>query len=141
MADARGCVKNLSHHGRYGQAGTTTCLVLHYLYNAENLSKCSCPCPGFVSAFVRWLKYSYMVSLQRKSLMRDPTLAEVGTHNASVSEDKSVSCPPNFSARRLVRCSCYMFEGWRSTRRDGCGSSLVLDTFHHTCDNYISILA
>ena len=35
MADARGCVKNLSHHGRYGKAGTTTCLVLQCLYDAE----------------------------------------------------------------------------------------------------------
>ena len=96
-------MKNLSHHGRYGQAGTTTCLVLHYLYDAEILCNCSCPCPGFlIFSSVRMLKYSYTVLLQRKTLMRDPTLAEVGTHNATVSEDKSVSCPPNFEARRLV---------------------------------------
>ena len=50
--------------------------------------------------------------------MRDPTLAEVGTHNASVSDDISVSCPPNFSAPTLVGCSCCMFEYVQSIGRD-----------------------
>jgi hypothetical protein len=103
-------MKNLSHHDRYEKAGTTTCLVLHCLHDAHIVSNCSCACPGFLCAFLRMLKYSYAVSLQRKSLMRDPTLAEVATHNASVSDDRFVSCPPNFSARRLLRCPCYMLE-------------------------------
>ena len=34
--------------------------------------------------------------------MQDPTLAEVGTHNALVSEDISPSCPPNFWASTLL---------------------------------------
>ena len=67
--------------------------------------------------------------------MRDPTLVEVGTHNASVSDDKSVSCPPIFLARRLVRCSCYMFEYVQSIGRDDCGSSLPLGNFYHTQNN------
>src|SRR5665213_1667557 len=34
MTIARGCVKTLSYHGRYGKAGTTASLVLQCLHNA-----------------------------------------------------------------------------------------------------------
>jgi hypothetical protein len=86
------------------------------------------------------LKYSYAVSLQRKSLNRDPTLAEVATHNASVSDDRSVRCPPNFFSRRLLGCPCYMFEIAEGQSR----GMLVVPPLFWTqsigqCDNYISI--
>ena len=80
----------------------------------------------------RMLKYLSLASLQRKSLGRDPTLAEVGTHNASVSEDRSVSCPPNFSTRVPIRCSCCMFEYVQSIGREACGSSPLSDRLYRT---------
>lgn len=88
----------------------------------------------------RMLKYLSLASLQRKSLGRDPTLAEVGTHNASVSEDRSVSCPPNFSARVPVRCSCCIFRYLQSIGREDCGSYPLSNRFYCTEDNWISII-
>ena len=91
MVDTRGCVNNLSHHGRYGKARTTMCLVLQCLYDAEILSTCSYLCPCLLCACARMLNHLSTTSLERKSLMQDATLVEVGTHN-----NKSVSCRPIF---------------------------------------------
>ena len=132
MADARGCVKTLSHHGRYGMAGTTSWLVLHCCYDADNLANFRVPVNVLFVVDARMLKYLSMASLQRRSLGRDPTLAEVGTHNASVSEDRSVSCPPNFSTRVPVRCSCCMFGYVQSIGREDCGSSPLSNRFYCT---------
>ena len=102
MADARGCVKNLLHHSRYGKAGTTACLVLQCLYDVEISPTCLCPCPCLFCVCTKMLNYLSTMGLQRKSLIWDLTLAKVGTHNASVSNDRSISCPPIFWLRNWL---------------------------------------
>ena len=56
MTIARGCVKTLSRHGRYGKAGTTAALVLQCLNNV------ACPMQLFfhvdVSGFLICRNYS-----------------------------------------------------------------------------------
>lgn len=108
-----------------------------FTMHPTSLPRFSCLCQCFLCAPARMLTY-LSTSPQRKSLGRDPTLAEASTQK---SEDRSGSRPPDFSTQILVRCSCYMFVYVHSIGRDDCCSSPPLYSLYDTQDKQISISA